>query len=205
LLLIASGTAIALYAAVFAHYPFESAYLIPAVPFVFIVVSLVMPKGVTVALCALVIVSSFLFGVSRIGNPEGVEASPVHLRLTTAGEDMLVDVLQGPVLLDLQRRRKTQELLERLYLFADTTRQKTVVMVQWFFPQIEFEHGGLTRGGFVVFVGGLAEHDIEVYKRKGYEIRYLQRMDVTHFRSYGVDLVSSGAKELRLLPQKDLK
>ncbi len=196
--LAASVVVVILHVLLFSRYPFEAAYLIPAVPFVMVALLMIMRRHLFLVLCVSMIASAFFFGMTRLGNPEGFRASSMRVIFTLAHEELLLDILQGPVLLDLQRRQRTQELVDRLWQYADTTAQRTVVVVGWFLPQLEFEGGGSTARGSAVFVEWLPEHEVERYRGQGYTIRFLPRMDAYHLRSYGVDLVSSGAEELNL-------
>ncbi|MFN0158061.1 MAG: hypothetical protein ACKVRP_08340 [Bacteroidota bacterium] len=195
-LLTVSLFAISLYALVFLPYPYEAGYLIPIVPWVLLIVGMHMNRTQIISLTGALLLSSFTFGIISANQPEPYVPSPLHVVLPVAPKALTVDVLKGPVCMEYERRETRRHFLDRMYAYADTVSQRTIVVTGWLTPQIRFEIGGGTERSNVVFAYALRANAIEFYKTNDYAIRYLRGMNEMNRQRYGVDLLEAGAVPL---------
>ncbi len=101
----------------FLRLPDDEGYLIPALPFVFILLARVCEQRVFKAFCILMILSPFAFGVDSVppkkGITPGIESRLVH-RFGLGRETFVVDPLRGPLRMDQDKRRAEMDILEKV-------------------------------------------------------------------------------------------
>ena len=116
-LLAASAVAIAVCLLLFLRLPDDEGYLIPAVPFVFIVLARRCERRAFQAFCVAVLLSPFVLGVDATPPKKGVTPatrSPLARALRPGGrEAFVIDPLRGPLLMDRDKRRAQMDILAR--------------------------------------------------------------------------------------------
>lgn len=102
--------------AFFAFLPFDSAYLIPAVPLTLVLLAHRVRRAAFTALCVALLASPWLLKARWV--EAGVEPSSIAIGpFTVGGQSLVLDVLRGPALENQYRRRRMMrerdEILER--------------------------------------------------------------------------------------------
>ena len=112
--------------------PVEAGYLVPLVPFILIAFSLVLSRKQFRLLCAFLIISPFVVGI-----PSPLEATlvkpttaaiPLPMPRIGALQSLWLDPLQGPVLLDYQRRQRTNAIMRAAIEIVPTLPQDSVIL-----------------------------------------------------------------------------
>ncbi len=131
------------YFLLFLKLPLESAYLLPTLPFVLLLLADALPRGSFRALCVALLVSPFLFTLRGAVAPPspalfGFQVKGYPLRLYWA----------GAILDETQCRYRQRAYLDDLWRFAETRQTPTVVVAVWNMPMIDLlllDHGGSLR------------------------------------------------------------
>ena len=113
----ACGIAVAVCIVLFLRLPDDEGYLIPALPFAFILLARGARRRVLQAFCIAVLLSPFVLGVDVTPPKKGV--SPATRSALARGfglggrERFVFDPLRGPLLMDLDKRRAQMDILVR--------------------------------------------------------------------------------------------
>jgi hypothetical protein len=111
--LAACGAAIACEAVLYLRLPHDEGYLIPAVPFVLVLLARVAPRRTRRLCLAALVASPFVLGVDAEPPKKGV-APATHsawvLRQGAGGRAAVLDVLRGPLLLDHGKRVRAAQV-----------------------------------------------------------------------------------------------
>ena len=97
--------------------PHDEGYLLPAVPFVLLALATWLTPARFRAVCVALLLSPFVFGVDVSPPKKGLtpaSASAFSLALPVARETVVVDPLRGPMLRDLAKRRRMEDVARRL-------------------------------------------------------------------------------------------
>jgi len=120
---LAPGTAPALFAIVllelivYLRLPHDEGYLLPAVPFALLALAAWLTPARFRALCAALLASPFVLGVDVTPPKKGLSpatASALALDLKVGRETVVVEPLRGPVLLELAKRRRMDQVARAL-------------------------------------------------------------------------------------------
>jgi hypothetical protein len=120
--------AIDLYIIAFLKLPMESGYLIPIIPFVIMLFGKYLQDKTFVFLCLMLIVSSFACTISPKERFDAITPSKVTLNFKAAGEDLYLDVLQGPIISYKIRKDNGIKFVEKLLETTDTIQKKSVIV-----------------------------------------------------------------------------
>ena len=167
------------YSALYAVYPFELGYLIPAVAFGVLLLARLLPSGAFRAVCAALAVAAF---VPR------VEWDP-HFRVGSAESSPLLQV-------QLERQRRTQRLTT-LVERANALPGRSVVVAGWLEPQFRVmwaDLGADNPGVEIVYTIDRAR--LEHHRAAGHRIYYIPGQQHYNHRVDGVHLSGRGVSPL---------
>jgi len=168
-----SLSAIAIYVVAFLRLPHESAYLLPAVPFVLLLLGLVLPDRLLQILAVLVILAPFLT-FSRYGPS-----------------------LQGPVIENHQMRVQRQGEIDEIVAALSELPQDAVLVAGPWRPALAVALS--ERVGYPDVVEFLREGgDYSPDALKGRPIYYMPDIAEYHLRATGIDLEEIGAQPLEV-------
>ncbi len=184
--------AVDLYIIAFLKLPMESGYLIPIIPFVLLIFGKYLYQRAFHFLCICLILSPFLFTISPSERFDATSPSPLSFHFSSGGEDLVFDVLKGPVLSYDSRRRNGMEFCENVLAMTDTVSRKSVIVAGRWYNQLVAENKDTTRKN-VVFRSYLDEETVVKYFAKGTLIYYMPRQDYYNQVMRGVDLEVYGA------------
>ena len=189
--------AVAIYFAAFLRLPHEPAYLIPAIPFVLILLGRYLNRKVFIAVCVTLIASPFVLSVGQVDDEIAYGdhgQSGYAWELELRGRRFAVEPL-GPVFVEHNRRLAGQAYVEKILRAAGTLEERSLIVAGQWLPKIEVTAGGTMRGS-AEFVYLLDRAGLERYRVAGCRIIYLP--DVLLFNSsvHGIDLSREGARVL---------
>ena len=167
---------ILIYIIAYIRLPHEAGYLIPLVPFVLILISLITPSHVLRIVFLLIIISSFFFYVGKTGTS-----------------------IKGPIIEDHCSRLYEAEYAEDVIKAVGMLQEKSVIVAGWRLPRIEsiIGHDNLDKYGKLVYLIKDNDEYLE-YLKNGYSIYFLKGMDEYNAKIYGIDLKAKGAQLLRI-------
>jgi hypothetical protein len=159
--------AVGLYVAAFLRLPHEPGYLIPATPFVLLLLARGLPRRLFKILCLVLMVSSFIGFSRKKGVTEGAILSDHRQRRTI--EDKMDEIL-----------RKTKRLPPRSLVVAGPSQTRLLVKAS---PETRRR---------VEFVDLLDPAGLEHYLARGYTLYYLSTLREENLQVRGLDLKKAG-------------
>ena len=114
LLFVALALGVVLPVLLYLRLPSDEGYLIPAVPFLLLLLAAGSSRRLFQATCLLLVASPFLFGVDAVPPKKGLspaQRSPGATEFRVGRETMVLEPLRGPLLIDDAKRRRAMALL----------------------------------------------------------------------------------------------
>jgi len=148
--------------------PHEAGYLIPTVPFVLMILSLLLDRRVFILLCLSLMVSPFI--------------------------DVRPYVNYGPIIRDHQVREENESATKAVMNLIETDPEKVILVVGRFKAQMRYYLEKEPEHLVIEYV--LTPEKRDQYIQKGYRILYVQGERELHQGSQGYDLDAYGAKVL---------
>ena len=171
-LLLASFSVPAIYLGIFLRLPHDGAYLIPAIPFLLLLMGHYLPRRAFQSLCIALIVSSFVFNLEKSGF-----------------------YLAGPVFRDYAAREQTSSIVAAVLKADAESAGKRVIVSGWFLPLIEASlDASVVRPA--KYVSLLTSQQLQDYVDKGFAVYYLPEMREYNRRIHKYDLGELGAQPL---------
>lgn len=112
----AVALAILLEAILYFRLPHDEGYLIPALPFALIVLAAWLPRTLFRATCTALLLSSFVLGADIIPPKKGLTPllrGPWTFERRVSGETLVLDVARGPIVMDRDKRVRTEQVIRR--------------------------------------------------------------------------------------------
>ena len=187
--------------------PVEAGYLLPLVPLMLIGLSALLTRAQFRWLCASLIVSPFVLGIpsplmATIVQPT---AAAVSLPVPKVGafQSIWLDPLQGPLLMDYQKRQRMDALMRFALEVAPTLPPNSVVLCDALYPGVVYYSWG--KHSEVTFTPQSQESEVRRLIRSGYRVYSLPWVRERILWEWGYDIVALGVKPLALpnqVPQR---
>jgi hypothetical protein len=149
--------------------PHEPGYLMPAVPFTLIVLSLLVDRRVFAILCLCLMTAPF-----------------VEVRL---------EVNRGPILRDHQTRLSDMETITKLLDLTQSDNTRTVVLVGHLLPQLRYYMD--KEPAQVILARSLTQQETERYLSEGYDLFFVPGERELTLNTQGFDLAEFGGKPIQ--------
>lgn len=184
--------AIDLYIIAFLKLPMESGYLIPIIPFVILIFGKYLYERAFTFLCITLIVSPFLCTISPADRYDAETPSSLSCSFAASGEDLVLDVLNGPVIAYKSRRENGVRFTNEILKMTDTVTRPSVLVAGRWFNQMVVQSGDTTKMK-INLRSFLDEAEAVNYYAKGYVIYYMPRQDYYNQVMRNVNLDVYGA------------
>ena len=181
-----------LYIIAFLKLPMESGYLIPIIPFVILIFGKYLYDKAFVFLCVMLIASSFACTISPKDRFDAVTPSVASVVFHAGGEELIFDILKGPVISYNKRRENGINFVVHLLSSTDTLKNKSVIVAGRWYNQMVVQCGDTSKLNFTLR-SYLTEDDAVFFYAKGYVIYYLPKQDYYNKVMRNVDLDIYGA------------
>jgi hypothetical protein len=172
-----AGLVVLLYGLLFLRLPDESGYLVPAIPFVLLIIALIAPARASGALAIVLLVSSFI---------------------SIGGDGMRLD---GPIIEDhvvrVSQQRSTPEIVAAVAKLPG----QAIVVCGWILPRITLLLGGDREGPhrFIYLVEN--ESDYRHYQEQGNSLYYVPGVELYESQAHELELSELGAQPLAVAPE----
>lgn len=193
---------IILYTILFMGLPLEAGYLIPIIPFFFLLAAKFFSVKRLYGIALFVIASSFFIGFDSVDRPWSPERSAYSSVFKYHDRTLLVDWLHGPIFLEHEKRLQHMNYAKRVLAVADTLSERSVIMCGGWLPYFilatpnaipdDRENYVLTSGN-VDFTAALSSDQYRVYREKKIKIYYLFTTDQYCRDITGFDVLRQGA------------
>lgn len=188
--------------------PQKSAYLIPLVPFVILLFGYYLSGRAFKIFCTLLTLSSFLFSMNLTDPIRGSGHSPAGIKFTTAGQEVFIDPLTGPVFSDYTKRLNKLAYTKQVREKLQNEKRKIVLIAGWWHNQLSVElwkkgeeRNTLSPNGHLNFIlPGLVlayyidQPAMEKFISEGYELFYLPEQDLYNDQYSGMAFTASVAR-----------
>jgi len=188
--------AVCLYFAVFTRLPHQSGYLIPAIPFVILLLLRYLGRRMMIIIGLLLIISPFFCTIIPESENAKSQSSKNLVHFSFIGKQYALD-WRGAILRDHAVRIERLKFLNNVMTSVDRLDKKSVVVSGSWGPQLRF----LLRDdpqGMAKYVYLLNEAEIRGYLDDGYSIWYLPGQLQLNRNVHGIDLTAYGARQLYL-------
>ena len=189
---IAWGLAIVLEGAMFLRLPHQAEYLIPAVPFVLLILARRLSPRAFRMLCAALVVSAFALKVSEAGKPDSPRFTRASIPI---GDGRRVLDLRGPLFTDHDRRVRGVAYAESVVAKAARLPAGSVVSASEWLPFIEVLIEG-RQTATTTFVYVLDPHELEQHLAAGDALYDLPGAEDYSRAVFGVSLHEHGSRPL---------
>jgi hypothetical protein len=193
ILIYSSFTAVFLYLIAFLRLPHEAGYLLPALPFIFIILNLYMNPRLYRFFYFGAILSSFMFSISLSETELNTGHSGFSYRTGLSGYESVFDVLYGPIIMDMQERKAGLSYVERILRRGEQIDKKSVVAAGSWLPFIDGINGSRFQGE-AEYVALFTPVEYRYYYDNGYNFLYLPGEEKSELKYYGIDIKDAGAK-----------
>lgn len=178
--------AVDLYIIAFLKLPMESGYLIPIIPFVIMLFGKYLVRPAFGLFCALLVLSPFFVSISPTERLDAGTPSAASFHFSGGGEELLLDVWNGPVFSYKSRRENGIGFTSQILESTDTVSRKALMITGRWYNQLVKTQGD-TVSNKVVFASYITEPELLHYYAKGYELYYLPRQDYYNKLMKGID------------------
>lgn len=118
--------------------PEKSAFWIPAIPLILILLGYyVRREGILLLIILLFVASPFFLSVNLTDPYRGADSSPFSVRKTIAGQEVFFDVATGPIFNDLSKRKNKRLFCESVLEVSKALPEGSVVISEWWYNQLE--------------------------------------------------------------------
>lgn len=160
--------------AIFMRLPFKGEFFIPAIPFLIMLLAVYLRRYQVRLLAGAAVISSLFFGFDYADPYRGGTASPFAISFEAGGKEIFLDPLQGPAILDLQKRQNKSQLVEQVLQWKSQLQQKAWVIAGWYWPEIMLKTG---EDSLVKFDYYSTEEELKQAQEAGREIFYLPEIN----------------------------
>lgn len=193
----ASLLVILLYTISFIRLPLKSAFMIPLVPFLLLLFSLLLStrqlRNITITL----FLSGLFFGINLADANRGSGYSRLAIVKTISGQDVAFDPLNGLVLADQRKRQQRTAFAKQVIQRAAMIREKTFILAGWWLADIQY----LTKDtptSPVIFRYYTDEQELRWYQSQGYQIYFLEDQDELNDLRFGKTFTKTLATRLEV-------
>ena len=175
-------TGLLFFSAIFFWQPHKSAYLIPALPFVVMLIEFYSRQRYSILFALGMTVSCFFVGINLQDDFRGAKPSALAKTISIASQKITVDLLNGPVLSNHSQRIQKMNFANEVIQKVQSINQPALIVAGWWINEIEIL-SGIKKSVNIRYCYFADEAELKNEKQKGVFIYYLpQQEDVNDLR-----------------------
>jgi hypothetical protein len=172
-----------IYCILFWYLPQKAAFMIPAVPFIIVLVLLLAGNRSIQAVAICFFISCFFAGVNLSDANRGGKPSSLAFQLHAGNQEAVFDMLTGTVTDDYKKRKQRIAFAQKIISVTDTLHEKTVVIAGWWLGDIRIQPGYRpNKNAVMLYYAGKPE--LMKLSEYGYKIYYLPDQDFYNDERY---------------------
>jgi len=179
-------TVVVLHLILYVLLPEKSAFWIPALPFMIVLIAYYLKnERLYFLVCLLIIISPFVFSVNISDPHRGASYSETSIKKTISGQEVFFDVFSGPIYGDMSKRKNKEIFCDEVLKRSKDLEAGSVVISEWWYNQLEVtRHIGKVKVP-VHFVPWLKREELEQLEKDGIKVYYLPETDKINQRRIG--------------------
>jgi hypothetical protein len=202
-ILFCSITAIIIYSIAYLRLPEKSAFLIPILPFLIILIAYYLKTPKAYAFFTIfMIASSFLFSINLTDKNRGSEYSKYSITRTISGQEIFFDPLNGPVYSDYTKRINKSLYISKVAGNISLLKGKNLIIAGWWYNQLTYELRNKAYCSNLSVVHNIDEKSIKFFKENGANIYYLSEQNILNNNRFESNFTEKYAIELPTERQK---
>jgi hypothetical protein len=176
-LAICSLIVMVLYTISFIRIPQKSAFIIPLLPWIYLLCVLFLNRKWIMTLSASLIISCFFFGLNLDHPLRGSNRSDQSVGININENHIVFDILYGPVVADMQKRTNKAEYADKVADKILESSQRILLIAGWYQNEIVYRTGAFESDRWkIIYYGDKAM--LKEHRSKGFRIYYLPEQDV---------------------------
>ena len=182
------------YAIAYFRMPEKAAFWLPVVPFTILFLARELPLSLSRILIISLIASPFLMGINKADPHTGSKHSPLAITFGSSDGQLFLDPIQGPVFNDFTKRQNKIAACQNIEHTMMLLREPTVVIAGWWYAMIEVNRrDGKWSNANVKTVYYASPEELNAWKDKGYELRYLPDQQLVNDKKYNTNYTVTNA------------
>lgn len=182
---------------IFVNLPEKSAFLIPALPFVILLLArFVKMQWIFITFCILTILSSFVLSVNISDSKRGADFSSHALFFNMAGQEIFADPLNGPIFSDYTKRANKAAFCSETLATIDTMGHPAILIAGWWHNELVVEMKESGQECDVQLRAHVSEDSLQYFKQANVNLFYLPEINVINNRRYGKDFTEQYAEPI---------
>ncbi len=158
------------------YMPQKSAFMIPALIFPCIYFGMQLKIKVLKVMIVLMFLSNFILGINLIHPNRGSNFSELGFTHTIQSQIVAIDVLHGPLIADIQKRRNKIKYVNLIAENLKQHRNPTILICGFYYAELKIQSDS-TLSDNVVLTYHLSEEEIQEYQSDEFEIYFLPEQD----------------------------
>ncbi|GAB4145720.1 MAG: hypothetical protein Fur0041_20280 [Bacteroidia bacterium] len=184
-LLLACLVIVALHIISYLRLPQKSGYMMPIVPFVYVMFALVLNEKQLRNLAFVFIVSPFIFSINLTDTMRGAAHSALAVKFQVSGQEIFIDPLTGPVFSEKSKRLNKMDYCSKVIAATDTITQPSLIIGGWWYNEIITEHYTRRQNPLVTHRFYVTCSTLDSAAKAGMKSYYLSEQDLYNDQMFG--------------------
>lgn len=192
--LYASIAVLVLYTISYFRLPQKSGYMMPMVPFGILAFVYFLNTTRAFLFFSSIIISPFIMSINLTDPARGAEYSSSSVIFKSAGQEIFIDPLSGPVFSDYSKRKLKMNFTKKVLNMTDTLQQKSLLICGWWYNMLLVEQYERNNNPNAVLTFYASPEKIDTSLAKGYRIYYLPEQNLYNNLMFKMNITDSVAK-----------
>lgn len=175
--------------------PQKSGYMVPVLPFVFLLFAYYLPKKQFLAFCLFFLISPFLGSINLTDKLRGAQYSSLAVKTVVSGQELFFDPLSGPIQSDHSKRILKANYVQQLLDKTANMDSTTMIIAGWWYNQLMVEQIQQAKKSKVKFVGYVDEKEMKVVKDNKGIVYFLPEQNRYNDLMFGMNCTNQLASE----------
>lgn len=179
-------TVIFLHLIIYILLPEKSAFWIPALPFMIVLIAYYLKnERLYFFVCLLIIISPFVLSVNLSDPHRGAMYSEMSIKKTISGQEVFFDVFTGPIYSDMSKRKNKEIFCDKVLNRSMDLDPGSVIISEWWYNQLEVKRYLNKIEVPVRFVSWLSIDELEQLSKNQVKVYYLPEAIIINQRRIG--------------------
>ena len=181
-----------LYSLIYLRLPEKSAFFIPVIPFLLLLIFSLVSKKLIKASALVTFLSLLFFGINISDPLRGATPKPHDFKKTVSGQEVFFSFERGLAFLEKEKRQKKYRVTDRIQRKLRDLEKPTVVICGWWYAMIDvmLKDNDWPWPEHIKLRYYLSDEEILEYRKNGYDLLYLPEQEIINNRTNNSTLTS---------------